>query len=121
LPNSGEWAIIDSNTFKETRGKFEFRRKSACRAHVLFFPESKRICIYESGEFGDKAGRFTFMMYPPTEDHSETWEVPLANGFNLYVAPLNLRNRLVFFEDRVKENDKKIRFSVVDIDRKAVK
>lgn len=116
LPATDEWAIIDCNTFKETRGTFKFRNKSAFKARVLFFPESKRMAIYEIGDFNDKPGKFTFMSYPP--DIKDAWEVPIPDSFNYTIEPLNLRNRVVVFNGKV---DDKIRWTIHDLDKRETK
>ena len=75
LPGSNQWGILNIRDFKERRGSFEFVCPRPFRSRVTFFPESKMICIWEIGDFQEKAGRLTFLPYPsdPPGNDREPW------------------------------------------------
>lgn len=119
LPGSNQWGILNVKDFTERRGKFEFLCPRPFRSRVHFFPESKMICIWEMGDFQEKAGRLTFLPYPsePPGSDREPWQVKIDDIFNHVVMPLNLRNRLALYAGKVED---KIRWTVYDFDARTI-
>jgi hypothetical protein len=120
MPQINEWGILDTTTFQERRGKFEFRVPRAFRSRLVFFPESMQICIYETGDFNQKEGKLTFMSYPqshPASPPIELWQILIENTFNYTIVPLNRSNRLVIYHAKVENN---INWTVYDIDKRTI-
>jgi hypothetical protein len=119
MPSSNQWGILNIRDFKERRGKFDFVSPRMFRSRVLFFPESKMICIWEIGDFQDKLGRFTFFPYPsdPPGSDRQPWQVKIDDIFNNVVMPLNLRNRIAVYQGKVED---KIRWTVYDFDAQTI-
>jgi|JI6StandDraft_1071083.scaffolds.fasta_scaffold04436_14 hypothetical protein len=115
LPSSNEWGILNVKTFTERRGKFEFVCPRAFHSKVIFFPESKMICIYETGDFELKTGRLTFMSYPsdPPGSDKTPWVIPIDDVTNNIFTPLNNSNRLAVYVNKIEA---KIRWTVYDLD-----
>ena len=119
VSNTNEWGILNIRDFKERRGKFEFLNPKPFRNRVHFFPESKILCVWEMGDFQDKAGRLTFMAYPSEVGAAnyETWQLPIAEIWNHTIQPLNLRNRLIIYHGKIEE---KIKWNVYDFEAKKI-
>ena len=120
ITGKNEWAILNIRDFTVRTGKFEFLNPNPFRSRVHFFPESQSICIWEMGDFQDKAGRLTFMAYPsdPTKVDEERWVVPIAEIWNHCIQPLNLKNRLTIYHGKIEE---KIKWTVYDFKLKTIK
>jgi hypothetical protein len=116
---TNEWAILNIRDGKERRGKFEFLKQVPFRNRVHFFPESKVICIWEMGDFQDKAGRLTFMAYPSEVGAVayEPWVLPIPEIWNHTIQPFNLKNRLGIYHGKVEE---KIKWVVYDLELRKV-
>jgi len=120
LPSLGEWIILDVKNFNVKRGKFPFKSTSPFRSRVHMFPESKMMCIWEIGDFNDKAGRLSFLPYPPPEGVEVKPEkvVDIENIFNHVVLPLNARNRIALWEGKVEA---KLKWTVIDFEKEVKK
>lgn len=120
MPKSGEWGILNIHDFKERRGKFNFACDRAFHSKVLFFPESRMICIYETGDFDVKKGKVTFMPYPsdPPGSDKEPWSFPIEDVTNAIFTPLNHRNRVAVYVNKVET---KIKWTVYDLDAREPK
>jgi hypothetical protein len=64
IPAKNQWGILNIRNFNERRGEFVFNCPRVLRSQIIFFPESKMISIYETGDIDTKTGRVTFMPYP---------------------------------------------------------
>lgn len=103
MPHSNEWGILNVRTFKERRGKFEFVCQRPFHSKVMFFPESKMICIYETGDFEVKTGKVTFIPYPsdPPGSDKEPWSLPIEDVTNNIFTQLNPKNRMAVYVNKV--------------------
>lgn len=77
------------------------------------------ICIYETGDFEVKTGRLTFIPYPsdPPGADKKPWVVPIEDATNNIFTPLNHRNRLAVYVNKVEA---KIKWTVYDLDEQSV-
>jgi hypothetical protein len=115
-----QWAILDVLTFKERHGEFIFKCQRPFRSKVVFFPESGMILINEIGDFNIKKGRFTFMPYPslpPGNNEERFWQIDIEDIFNNLTIPLNFRNRVAVYLNKV---DDKIKWTVYDFEQKTI-
>jgi hypothetical protein len=100
LPESGEWVIINSSSFAEEKGKFNFLNQSPTNSHLLFFPDSKMIGIWEVGAHKKKEGRLTFLPYPTTESGKAPWVINEIGFYNSVIHQVNNRNLVALFDPK---------------------